>query len=79
MTCRDFADFLVSYADGALAPAVRATFDGHVAICPDCAAYLAQYLDTIAAAPEAFRDDSLLDVPEDLVRAILATRDASAG
>ena len=54
MTCRDFADFLNSYADGELEQAEREAFDAHLAICPDCVQYLAQYLDTIAAAPEAF-------------------------
>ena len=79
MTCREFADFLLSYAEGELAPAERAAFDGHLAICPDCVNYLAQYLDTIRAAPRAFRDDFFVEAPEDLVQAILASRVSSAG
>ena len=74
MTCRDFADFLFAYADGDLAQAERTAFDEHLAICPDCVRYLAQYLDTIAAAPEAFGDERFVDVPEDLVQAIVASR-----
>ena len=77
MTCRDFADFLLSYTDGALAPAAREAFDAHLAICPDCVRYLRQYLDTIAAAPMAFADDDRLDMPDDLVRAIVASRGAT--
>jgi anti-sigma factor RsiW len=74
VTCREFADFLYAYADGELAQAERAAFDAHLAICPDCVRYLAQYLDTIAAAPDAFGDERFVEVPEDLVHAILATR-----
>ena len=73
MTCREFADFLISYAEGELAPAERAAFDGHLAICPDCVAYLAQYLDTIAAAPRAFDDDRFAEAPDGLVHAVLAS------
>ena len=79
VTCRDFADFLLSYADGELAQAERVAFDAHLAICPDCMRYLAQYLDTIAAAPDAFDDECLADVPDDLVRAIVASRPGTTG
>ena len=74
MTCRDFAAFLLSYADGELVQAEREAFDAHLAICPDCVRYLDQYLETIAAAPEAFDDDRAVDVPADLMHAILASR-----
>ena len=74
MTCRDFAAFLLSYVDGDLAQAERQAFDAHLAICPDCVRYLSQYLDTIAAAPEAFGDEHLVDVPDELVHAIVASR-----
>ena len=78
MTCRDFADFLLSYVDCELAPPARAEFDAHLAVCPDCVRYLRQYLDTIAAAPLAFADDDFAEVPEALVHAILASRQADA-
>jgi anti-sigma factor RsiW len=76
VTCRDFADFLNSYADGDLAQAEREAFDAHLAICPDCVQYLSEYLATIAAAPEAFGDAQFVAVPEELVHAILASRPA---
>jgi anti-sigma factor RsiW len=78
VTCREIADFLLAYVDGTLSPAARDAFDAHLAICPDCVHYLRQDLDTIAAAPAAFADDDVVDLPEDLVRAILAGRAASA-
>ena len=78
MTCREIADFLLAYVDGGLSPAARDAVDAHLAVCRDCAAYLRQYLDTIAAAPDAFADEELTDVPDELVRAILASRGPAA-
>ena len=78
MSCRDFADFLLSYVDGDLAPAIRAGFDAHLEVCPDCVRYLRQYVDTIAAAPLAFCDEDFAQVPDELVHAILASRRADA-
>lgn len=74
MTCREFADFLISYVDGGLTPATRDAFDAHLAVCPDCVHYLRQYVETIAAAPAAFADDDFATVPEALVQAIVACR-----
>ena len=74
MTCREFADFLLSYVDDELTPHARAEFDEHLAVCPACVSYLRQYLDTIAAAPAAFTDDAFANVPDALVNAILACR-----
>jgi anti-sigma factor RsiW len=74
VTCREFADFLLSYVDDELTPSARAAFDGHLAVCPDCVRYLDQYLDTITATPAAFSEDAFASAPDDLVRAILACR-----
>src|ERR1041385_3006363 len=35
VTCREVADFLMEYIDGTLPSAQRATFDRHLAVCPD--------------------------------------------
>jgi len=81
MTCRELADFLMEYLDGELPADVRAAFDRHLSLCPNCVAYLAAYKTTIAmgrrafAADEAEADaDARPDVPEDLVKAILIAR-----
>jgi anti-sigma factor RsiW len=73
VTCRECADCLLAYVDGVLAPAARDAFGAHLARCPDCANYLRQYRETIAAAGAAFADDDA-DLPEALVAAILAAR-----
>jgi anti-sigma factor RsiW len=75
-TCRELIDFLAAYLDGELAPEVRAAFDTHLSLCPDCVAYLASYRETIRLGKQACEPDGELpaDVPGELVDAILAAR-----
>jgi len=77
LTCREFVEFLDEYLDGALMPERAAAFDDHLAACPSCVAYMKTYAATIELAREAFAADEPVpgDVPEDLVRAILAARE----
>ena len=77
MTCRDFAEFLSQYVSGELAMAERAEFEAHLAECPTCVAYLDTYQKTIQLGKTAYAhpEDQVPDeVPEQLVRAILAAR-----
>lgn len=76
MTCRECAEFLADYLSGELPAKVQATFDRHLALCPNCVTYLEQYTATIRAGKAAFADDSSEGVsfPEELIRAILAAR-----
>jgi anti-sigma factor RsiW len=82
VTCAEFIEFLLEYDEGRLPPDVRARFDEHLAICPDCVNYLASYRATIALGKIAFADPaaSLPDtVPEELVQAILGLRNSVDG
>lgn len=78
MTCREILDFLMAYLDGELSPEVRAEFDRHLAVCPACVNYLASYRQTLELERQSFdpgaTEPGLSEVPEDLVRAILASR-----
>jgi len=77
MTCRELVDFLGAYVDEELSSDVRRQFDGHLAACPECAAYLDAYRNTVGLAKDALHDPDEpvpASVPEDLVRAILAAR-----
>lgn len=77
MTCKDFLDFIMGYLDGDLPAEVRAPFERHLALCPDCHRYLRVYETTAKAGQPAFSNPDAQvppDVPDALVRAILASR-----
>jgi anti-sigma factor RsiW len=74
MTCREFAEFLDGYVAGELPPGVRSAFEHHLALCVNCVRYLDQYRRSIELGRRAFEapdEDVPVDVPEDLIRAIL--------
>jgi anti-sigma factor RsiW len=77
VTCREFADFIMDYLTGELPADTREPFERHLSRCANCHEYLAQYAHTVKAGRLAFRhpdDDVPADVPEDLIKAILASR-----
>ena len=77
MTCRDFVEFLSEYFSGELAVVERAELKAHLLECPACVAYLDSYRKTIQLlkAASAYPEDQVPEeVPERLVRAILAAR-----
>ena len=77
MTCREFADFMMDYQSGELSAESRAAFEYHVGLCSNCRRYLAGYQETVELGKRAFEDDDAnvpSQVPEELVKAILAAR-----
>jgi anti-sigma factor RsiW len=75
--CREFAEFIADYLSGELPAEPRAAFDRHLSRCQNCHAYLSNYRQTIALGRSAFAADDAdvpADVPDDLVKAILASR-----
>jgi anti-sigma factor RsiW len=77
VTCREFADFMMDYLSDELSSESRAQFDHHLSLCANCRKYLASYEETMKLGKRAFDDeDSTVppDVPEELVKAILAAR-----
>ena len=78
LTCQELEDFMVDYLDGTLPERQRRKFDLHLRLCRDCRHYLEAYKGTITLCQAAFAepDGSLPeDVPEALVKAILAARE----
>lgn len=78
LTCRETLDFLMDYLEGGLLPAERAEFEKHLAVCPPCVAYLNNYRQTIEMSKAAWADADNAgqpDVPEDLIKAVLAARE----
>jgi anti-sigma factor RsiW len=79
ITCKEFVDFLMAYLDAELPAAARNTFESHMDDCPPCRVYLDTYRETVELGRGlCARDDDPLpdDVPEALVKAILAARKA---
>jgi anti-sigma factor RsiW len=77
MTCREFADFIMSYLSGDLAPEVRDDFEHHLSRCANCVSYLATYQAAVQVGRAALADPEageVADVPEELVQAILDAR-----
>lgn len=81
MTCREFVEFLWRYTAGELSPEERATFDAHLAACRHCVKYLHSYQETTRIGKKTLleSDDPVpAEVPEDLIKAILASRTKAA-
>ena len=75
MKCRECDDFLVDYVAGELPAEVLATFELHISRCRNCRVYLEQYRATINAGKTACQAAKEgLQIPEELVQAILAAR-----
>ena len=77
MTCREFSDFIMDYQSGELSSELRARFDQHLALCVNCRKYLTSYEETVKLGKTAFDDEHAelpANVPDELVRAILAAR-----
>lgn len=72
--CQEVLTFLSAYLDGELPPDVVAAFDGHIAECPSCVAYIQSYRQTIELGKGALAEEEEEALPEDLVRAVLAAR-----
>ena len=79
ISCRKFEDFVIAYFEGYLPRRQVIVFELHLKICRECRDYLAAYRRTIEVSKRAFEqpDEQIPDeVPEDLIKAILAAREA---
>ena len=76
MTCRELVGFLADYLAGDLPAEVRRVFEAHLGECPECVTYLRSYADTVQLVRGSAETDDALppEVPERLVRAVLAAR-----
>ena len=81
ITCREFVDFLGDYLEGELGGEVRERFEAHVALCPDCVAYLASFRETVRLGRECYGpdDEPPEDAPPELVAAVLEARRRAPG
>jgi anti-sigma factor RsiW len=79
MTCRELYGFLDEFLEGSLDALTRQNFERHLERCMACRRYLASYQTTLKVARGSERADAPVDAeaPHDLVRAILAARNAA--
>ena len=79
ITCNEFESFILAYLEGDLPKRQKVVFEFHLKMCRECREYLQAYRASIELAREAHEAElkELTDqVPEDLVKAILAARKA---
>lgn len=77
MTCAEFETFILDYLSGRLPSAQKRIFEVHLKVCRECRDYLKAYQRTVALEKAVFPTPTASvpgDVPEDLVKAILAAR-----
>jgi anti-sigma factor RsiW len=77
ITCVEFEDFILAYLDGELSTRQRRIFEFHLAACRECRDYLAAYRSAMTVTRDALDTqiaETLSNVPEDLVSAVLAAR-----
>jgi anti-sigma factor RsiW len=77
MNCREFTEFIIEYVEGDLAGETRVAFERHISRCRTCVKYIETYRETIALGKKAFAEGdqaAFEPIPEELVRAILASR-----
>lgn len=81
LSCREFVEFLMDYLDGELGERERRVFEAHIGDCSPCGTYLETYRETVRLGRSVCREPAGPvpdDVPEELVRAILAARGSSS-
>lgn len=78
ITCNEFESFVLAYLDGELPKRQKVVFEIHLKACRECREYLRAYRASLELAKIAHGAEliGLDQVPEDLVTAILAAREA---
>ena len=77
ITCQEVVEHLMAYVNHELSVEDRAALDAHLAVCPECIAFLKNYEQTIRYELAAFDHPGPIleqSLPESLVQAILAAR-----
>ena len=72
MTCQQLIEFIGRYRDNELDQDARLEFERHLARCPSCVAYLKTYEQTVLLAKASADEPVPAEVPDSLVKAILA-------
>ena len=63
LTCQQLTEVILDYVTDEMVPALRAAFERHLDLCPDCVAFLNTYRETIRTT----RSVRYADVPSEMV------------
>jgi predicted anti-sigma-YlaC factor YlaD len=69
LTCADVVKLVTDYLEGRLTPAEQHRFEGHVAICPPCRAFLAQMRTTVELVGDLREEDVPPEMEQHLLTA----------
>ena len=67
--CHELVELVTAYLDRTLSPTEAARFEAHLETCPDCAAYVAQFAQTINVLGSLPAEDLAEEALEPLVDA----------
>ena len=76
MPCQELVELVTAYFDGALSRRDRRRFEGHIAGCEHCTAYVEQMRVTIAATGGLTEEDIPAEAREELLAAFRGWSDA---
>ena len=78
LSCRELVELVTEYLDGSLSWRDRGRFDGHIAGCPNCTAYLAQFRETIRLTGTLRVEDVGPDARAELLETFRSWKDGAA-
>lgn len=79
IACDEFENFILAYLEDDLSPREKRVFEIHLMACRECKEYLRAYRMSLELAKEALDADFVrpsTPIPEDLIAAITAAREA---
>ncbi len=77
MRCKECLEFIADYTTGTLPENQRIAFNGHLANCPDCVAYIEGYEQSVKLSHACCchqEEIETIEIPEQLVIAIIRAR-----
>ncbi|MDP6342587.1 MAG: zf-HC2 domain-containing protein [Alphaproteobacteria bacterium] len=79
ITCEALEDFILAYLEDDLPRKQRLVFEMHLKVCRECRDYLRAYRAAMDLAKQGLEAESQVlpeEVPQDLIDAVVAARDA---
>jgi len=72
LTCKELVELVTDYLDGALSWRDRRRFDRHIAGCPNCTEYVAQFRETIRLTGALREQDVSKEAADELLAVFAA-------